>query len=87
MACLGHLQPVAMLSVWRLLSRVNRPFGEGFSENFILTVSSYCKQSFKLLGKPYCEGRESAKGRSDTDVQRPTAKLRTPQVAGSSAAC
>ena len=49
-----------MLSAWRLLSCVNRPFGEGFSGHFILNVSSHPKQSFKLTVGPYREGRGSA---------------------------
>jgi hypothetical protein len=46
MSALGHLQPVAMLLAWRLLSRVNRPFVVAFSGIAILNVCSHRKQSF-----------------------------------------
>ena len=60
MSALGQQQPVTMLSAWRLLSCVNRPFGDDFLEYSIFNVSSHYKQSFKVLEKPFCEGRESA---------------------------
>jgi hypothetical protein len=50
-----------MLSAWRLLSRVNRPFGEGFSENFILNVCSHREQSFRRQNQHDGEGREAAR--------------------------
>ena len=61
MSAKGHEPPVTMLSAWRLLSCVNRPFGEGFSGYFILNVSSHPKQSFKCQISQRSIRQQSAK--------------------------
>ena len=35
MSPLGQMQPAAMLSAWRLLPRVNQPFGDHFLLSYV----------------------------------------------------
>ncbi len=61
---LGHLQPykvVVILACERLLPVVNQPFNVAIPNRRILNGCFHQQQSFNLLGKPFCEGLESAK--------------------------